>query len=183
MSRLIYFTIASLDGYIEDARGKFDWAAPDAEVHAFVNDLVRPLGTFHYGRRMYETMRAWETVEDGEPAILDFARIWRAAEKVVYSRTLEALSTERTRLERELRPELFRNRLAASAGGAAIGGAELASAALAAQLIDEYHLLIAPHVAGGGKRALPERMSFGLKLQDERRFGGGMVYLRYRFVY
>jgi dihydrofolate reductase len=180
MSKLIYFTIASLDGYIEDERGTFDWAVPDDEVHAFVNDLVRPVGTFVYGRRMYETMLAWETLTEGAPVLRDFGRIWRAARKVVFSRTLAAPSSERTRIEREFRPDLVRSLLAASPGGAGIGGAGLASAALSAHLVDEIHLLVAPHVAGGGKAALPRGMALRLELLDERGFRGGMIYLRYR---
>lgn len=165
MPKLIYFTITSLDGYIEDDSGTFSWAAPDDEVHAFVNDLVRPVGTFLYGRRMYETMVAWEAVTNGPPAIQDFATIWRRAEKVVFSRTLTSASSARTRIEREFRPAVVRKWLAESAGGAVIGGADLASAALAAELVDEYQLVIAPYVAGGGKAALPVRMPLRLELQ------------------
>jgi dihydrofolate reductase len=177
---LIYFAIASLDGYIEDERGQFGWAAPDEEVHAFVNDLIRPVGTFLYGRRMYETMVAWESVRDGPPVIRDFADIWRNAEKVVFSRTLASVSSERTRIVGELVPDSVRAALAEGAGPAAIGGAEIASAALSAGLVDEYHLLIAPYVAGNGKAALPAGMSLRLELLDQTAFEGGMVYLRYR---
>jgi dihydrofolate reductase len=183
MSKLIYLAIASLDGYIEDERGRFDWAAPDEEVHAFANDLTRPIGTFYYGRRMYETMRAWESITDGGPVMTDFAGLWRAADKVVFSRTLESTSTERTRIEREFRPDSIRSWLATSPRAAAVGGAELASAALTARLVDEYQLIVAPYVAGGGKKALPDGVQLRLELQDERRFRAGMVYLRYRIEY
>lgn len=179
MAELIYFTIASLDGYVEDESGEFGWAVPDDEVHSFVNDLVRPVGTYFYGRRMYETMLAWETIADGPPPIQDFGSIWRQAEKVVFSRTLTSLSSARTRIEREFRPDVVRTWAAESPGGAAVGGAELAAAALAAELVDEYHVLIAPYVTGGGKAALPEGMPLRLDLRDEKRFRGGMVYLRY----
>lgn len=183
MQKLIYFTIASLDGYVEDESGKFGWAAPDDEVHAFVNDLVRPVRTYLYGRRMYETMVAWETVTDGPPAIRDFGRIWRKAEKVVFSRTLTSPSSARTRIEQEFRPKLIRRWLDESPGGAMVGGAELAAAALAAELVDEYHVLIAPYVAGGGKAAFPRQMTLLLELEDQKGFRSGMVYLRYRVEY
>jgi dihydrofolate reductase len=183
MPELFYLAITSVDGYVEDARGKFDWAAPDVVVHSFINDLMEPVGTYLYGRRMYETMLAWETITEGEHHIQEFARIWRAADKVVFSRSLTSVSSERTRIEKEFRPDLIRSWVAASSGGAGIGGAELASAALASQLVDEYHLLIAPYVAGGGKRALPEQIQLRLELTDEKRFPSGMVYLRYRIGY
>ena len=179
MPKLSYFTIASLDGYVEDESGSFGWAAPDDEVHAFVNDLVRPVGTYLYGRRMYETMVAWETVTDGPPAIRDFGTIWRKAEKVVFSRTLTSPSSARTRIEPEFRPELVRRWVDGSPGGAMVGGAELAAAALSAKLVDEYHVLIVPYVAGGGKAALPGQMPLHLELLDQRRFRAGMLYLRY----
>jgi dihydrofolate reductase len=178
--RLIYFAMTSLDGYIEDEHGKFDWAAPDEEVHAFVNDLVRPVDAFLYGRRMYETMVFWETATDGPEVFQDFAGIWRDAEKIVFSRTLGETASERTRIEPEFRPEAVREVLSESANGAMIGGAELAGAALAAGLVDEYHAIVAPYVAGGGKPALPPGMGIPLSLQDSRSFAAGMVYLRYR---
>ena len=184
MVKLMYSAIASLDGYIADAAGRFDWSAPDEEVHAFVNDLERPVGTYLYGRRMYEVMRAWETMDAsaGEPVTGDFAAIWRAADKIVYSRTLDAVSTQRTRLEHAFDPAAVR-RLKASAGSdLSVGGAELAAAALAAGLVDEVHLFLNPVVVGGGTRALPDGLRLDLELLDERRFAGGVVYLRYRVV-
>jgi dihydrofolate reductase len=181
MAKLIYSTIASLDGYVEDEHGKFDWAAPDEEVHAFVNDLERPIGTYLYGRRMYETMLFWETAGGREePAVYrDYAEIWRAAEKIVYSRSLQTASSARTRFERDFDPEAIREMKQASASDISIGGAELAGEAIAAGLVDEYHLLVVPIVVGGGKRALPENVRVQLERLDERRFEGGVVYLRY----
>ena len=183
MAKLIYSAITSLDGYVEDARGGFDWAAPDAEVHAFVNDLERPVGTYLYGRRMYETMVFWETAGAGaelREVSRDFAQIWQAAEKVVYSRTLEAASSARTRIERDFDPDAIRELKAAADSDLSVGGAELAAQALRAGLVDEIQLLVAPAVVGGGKRALPDGVHVKLELLDERRFGGGMVYVRYR---
>ena len=175
---LVYSTLASLDGYIEDDDGKFGWAAPDPEVHAFFNEVERPIGTHLYGRRMYETMVAWETIDDERPFMRDYAELWRAAEKVVYSRSLEAVSSARTRLEREFDPEAVR-RLKESSQ-VSVGGAELAAEAIRAGLVDEYHLFLVPTVVGAGKRALPEGVRLELELLDERRFGSGVVYLRYR---
>lgn len=183
MARLIYSTIASLDGYIADEDGNFDWAVPDEEVHAFINDLVRPLGTYLYGRRMYEMMVGWETdptLAGQSPLMRDFAEIWRAADKVVYSRTLAAASTSKTRIESDFDPEAVR-RMEASAGrDLVVGGAELAAHAFRAGLVDECHLFVAPIVVGGGKRSLPNDVRVKLELLEERRFGGGMVYLHYR---
>jgi len=183
MARLIYSVISSLDGYFEDAAGRFDWAEPDEEVHAFVNDLSRPVGTFLLGRRMYETMVFWENPPDlaEQPSFVqDFAAIWQGADKVVYSRTLQAASSPRTRIERELDPEALR-RLKASAGAdIAIGGAELAAVAVEAGLVDEYQLFLVPVVVGGGKRSLPGSVQVKLELLDQRRFGNGTVYLQYR---
>jgi dihydrofolate reductase len=183
MAKLIYSAIASLDGYVEDDQGKFDWAAPDEEVHAFVNDLERPIGTYLYGRRMYETMVFWETVstDADQPAVVrDYAEPWRAAEKVVYSRTLQAVSSARTRIERDLDLEAVRQLKETCDADITIGGAELAGQALAMGLVDECHLLLAPIVVGGGKRALPADVRAQLELLDERRFESGVVYLRYR---
>jgi dihydrofolate reductase len=182
MAKLIYSTIASVDGYVEDELGTFDWAAPDADVHAFVNELERPIGTYLYGRRMYETMASWETVRTGDdrPAVSrDFAEIWRAAEKVVYSRTLEAVSSERTRLERDFAPGTIKRLKDASPSDISVGGAELAGQAIAADLVDECGLFLCPILVGGGKRALPEGVRARLELLDERHFKGGVVYLRY----
>ena len=182
MARLIYSAIASLDGYVEDAGGRFEWAAPDEEVHAFVNDLERPIGTYLYGRRMYDTMLYWETVSTGpdEPAVgRDFAEIWRAADKIVYSRTTEAPSSARTRIEHQLDPGAIRQLKESSAHDLGIGGAELAGQAIAAGLVDELHLFLCPVLVGGGKRALPDGVHVRLELLEERRFHNGVVYLRY----
>jgi dihydrofolate reductase len=176
----MYSAIASLDGYVADADGRFDWSVPDDEVHAFVNDLERPVGTYLYGRRMYEVMAAWETMDADEPLQRDFAAIWRTADKVVYSRTLETVSTPRTRLERDFDAAAVQ-RLKESAGSdISIGGPGLAAHALAAGLVDECHLFLSPVSVGGGTRALPDDVRVDLELLDERRFGNGVVYLRYR---
>jgi dihydrofolate reductase len=183
MAKLIYSAIASLDGYVEDAEGKFDWAAPDGEVHAFVNDLERPIGTYLYGRRMYETMVFWETVSTGadQPtAIRDFADIWRAAEKVVYSRTLQTVSSARTRIERDFDIDAIRRLKQTSGPDITIGGAELAGQAIRAGLVDECHLFLTPILVGRGKPALPENVRTPLELLDERRFESGVVHLQYR---
>jgi dihydrofolate reductase len=179
-SLLIYSALASLDGYVEDERGTFDWAAPDEEVHAFVNDLERPIGTHLYGRRMYETMVVWETMDDEHPVMRDYAQIWRAAEKVVYSRSLETVSSARTRIEREFDAEAVRKLKESAASELSVGGPELAAEAIRAGLVDEYHLFVAPVLVGGGKRALPGGARLDLELLEERRFSGGFVYLRYR---
>jgi len=180
MAILTYVAIASLDGYVEDEQGKFDWVAPDEEVHAFVNDLERPVGTYLYGRRMYETMAYWETDDDRPPVYQDYAEIWRAADKVVYSRTLQTVSSERTRIEREFDAAAIKRLKEASLSNIAIGGAELAGQAIAEGLVDECHLLLGPVFVGGGKRALPAGVHTELELLDERRFCNGVVYLRYR---
>jgi dihydrofolate reductase len=183
MPKLIYQAIASLDGYVEDEEGNFDWAAPDVEVHAFVNDLERPIGTYLYGRRMYETMVYWETVSTGpdQSAVSrDYTEIWRAAEKIVYSRNLETVSSARTRIERELDPDAVRRLKATTTADITIGGADLAGQALALGLVDECHLFLGPIVVGGGKHALPGKLRAQLELLDECRFRNGVVYLRYR---
>ena len=180
---MIYSTIASLDGYIEDDEGNFDWAEPDEEVHAFVNELERPVDTYLYGRRMYETMAGWETdpsFAEHSPVMRDFAEIWQAADKIVYSSMLEAVPTARTRIERDFDPNAVRELKAAAAGDLAIGGPELATHAFRAGLVDECHLFLAPVLVGGGKRCLPDDVHLKLELLDERRFRQGMVYLRYR---
>jgi dihydrofolate reductase len=183
MAKLIYMAIASLDGYVADADGKFDWSVPDEEVHAFVNDLGRPVGTHLYGRRLYEVMVAWETMDtsaDQQPVVRDFAEIWQAADKVVYSRTLEAASTARTRIERDFDPEAVRRMKASAQRDISVGGAELAAAAFRAGLVDECHLLLSPVLVGAGKRALPDDVRLELELLDVRRFGNGVVHLHYR---
>ena len=182
MAKLIYSMIASLDGFTADEQGNFDWAAPDEEVHAFVNDLERPIGTYLYGRRMYEVMSAWETMQtiDQTQAVRDFALIWQAADKVVYSSTLEHVSSARTRIERAFDPGAIQDLKRRTALDITVGGPELATLAIAAGLVDEYHLFVTPIVVGGGRKALPEGSSVPLELLDERRFGNGVVYLRYR---
>jgi dihydrofolate reductase len=182
VAKLIYSALASLDGYVADEHGKFDWAEPDEEVHAFVNDLERPVGTYLYGRRLYEVMVAWETIDlAGQPPhIRDFAEIWRAADKIVYSRSLETVSSARTRIERDFEPEAVRRLKAAAERDLTVGGPELAARAIEAGLVDEWQLFLAPIVVGGGKRALPDDVRVTLELLDERRFRNGTVYLRYR---
>jgi dihydrofolate reductase len=182
VARLIYSALASLDGYVEDQDGNFGWAAPDEEVLAFINDQERPIGTYLYGRRMYETMAYWETVSTGADQTAesrDFTAIWRAAEKVVYSRTLEAPSSARTRIERDFDPAAIRRLKESSAGDISVGGAELAGQAMAAGLVDECHLFLCPIIVGGGKGALPGGLRARLELLAERRFRGGVVHLRY----
>src|SRR5919198_2186973 len=185
MAKLIYSAIASLDGYVADEDGRFDWAAPSDEVHAFVNDLERPIGTYLYGRRMYETMVFWETFDAGPEQALpmrDFAQIWRAADKVVFSKTLARASSARTRIERDFDPEAIRRMKAAAEGDISIGGSDLAGQALAAGLVDECHLFLTPIIVGGGTAALPEGVRVALELLGERRFGNGVVQLHYRVV-
>ncbi len=185
VAKLIYSAITSLDGYVADAGGKFDWAAPDEEVHAFVNDVERPVGTYLYGRRMYETMVYWETAHtaaDQPPVHRDFAAIWQAADKVVYSTTLETVSSEKTRIERAFDPDAVARMKAAASRDISVGGPHLAAQALAAGLVDECQLFMSPVVVGGGNRSLPDDVRVGLELLDERRFGNGVVYLRYRTV-
>jgi len=179
---LIYAMIASLDGYVEDGSGRFDWAAPDEEVHAFVNELERPIGTYLYGRRMYETMVAWETMDDEHPVMRDFAELWRAAEKIVYSRSLESASSARTRVEHDFDAGAVRRLKESAQGDIGIGGPELAGQAIAAGLVDECHLIVVPVLVGGGKRAFPDGVRVDLELLDERRFAGGAVYLRYKLL-
>jgi dihydrofolate reductase len=183
MARLIYSTIASLDGYVADRDGNFGWSAPDEEVHAFVNDLERPVGTYLYGRRMYEVMAVWEdpsTVAGQSPAMQDFAVIWQQADKVVYSTALETVSSARTRIERGFDPEAVRRMKASAARDITVGGPNLAAQALEAGLVDECHLLLAPVVVGGGKQALPDDFHLELELLGQRRFANGVVHLHYR---
>ncbi len=181
MAKLIYSAITSLDGYVADEDGHFDWAEPDEEVHTFVNDLERPVGTYLYGRRMYEVMVAWETLDlaDQPPFIRDFAEIWQAADKVVYSTTLATASSARTRIERDFDPEEVREMKASADADISVGGPDLAAHAFGAGLVDECHLFLAPAVVGGGTRCSPTG-SVQLELLDERRFGNGMVHFRYR---
>jgi dihydrofolate reductase len=183
MAKLIYSAITSVDGYIEDEDGNFDWAAPDEEVHSFVNDLERPVGTYLYGRRMYEVMAFWETAltgSDEPPYIADFAEIWRAADKIVYSRALETVSSARTRVERAFDPEAVKQLKASAEHDITVGGPDLAGQAIKAGLVDECHLLLVPIVVGGGKPAFPNDVRLKLELLDERRFHNGVVHLHYR---
>jgi dihydrofolate reductase len=182
MGKLIYSAITSLDGYVADEDGNFDWAEPDEEVHTFINDLERPVGTYLLGRRMYEVMVAWETISlsDQPPFVQDFARIWRAADKIVYSKTLGTVSSARTRIERDFDPEAVRQMKASAGQDITVGGPDLAAQAIKAGVVDVCHLFIAPAVVGGGKRVLPDHVRLNLELLDERRFAGGMVHLHYR---
>jgi dihydrofolate reductase len=181
MAALIYSAIMSLDGYIADEDGNFDWAEPDDEVHKFVNDLERPIGTYLYGRRMYETMVYWETAPAGQaPVAQDFADLWQTADKIVYSTTIEMVRSSRTRIERRFDPEAVRRMKAAATRDITVGGPDLAAQAIRAGLVDECHLLINPIVVGGGARALPSNVRLRLELLDERRFGNGVVHLHYR---
>ncbi len=183
MSKLIYSMIASLDGYVADAAGKFDWAEPDEQVHAYANELQRAVGTNLYGRRMYEVMSAWETLgEHGdEPAyIKEFGELWRASDKVVYSTTMGSVNAARTRLERALEPDAVRQMKDELVGDISIGGPTLAASAIAAGLVDAYQLFVVPVVVGGGLRCLPEGIRLDLQLVDQRRFDNGTVYMSYR---
>jgi dihydrofolate reductase len=183
MAKLIYLTNVSVDGYIEDEQGGFNWTEPDDELFAYITELARPLGTHLYGRRLYETMAVWET----DPAfaaeselLADFAAVWQAADKVVYSTTLADVSTERTRLERSFDPASVREMKEAASSDFMIGGADIAGEALRAGLVDECQLLVRPVLVGGGKPFLPGGTRVDLELLDERRIGNGVVHLRYR---
>ena len=183
MAKLTYSAIASLDGYVADEHGEFGWAMPDEEVHAFVNELERPVGTHLYGRRMYEVMKIWESDDflEGEPAPLhDYAEIWRAADKIVYSRTLDKVETSRTRLERTFDPEAIRTLKETEGREISIGGPELAVQAIEADLVDEIHLFLVPAAVGAGKPALPIQSHIPLRLLDRHGFDNGTIYLRYQ---
>jgi len=183
MAKLIYSTICSLDEYVVDKNGKFDWAAPDEEVHAFVNDLEREIGTYLYGRRIYEVMTYWEThpTEGDEPPVMrDYAKIWQSAEKIVFSRTLTKASTAKTRIERSFDPDSIAKLKEESSRDISVGGAELAGEAITAGLVDELHFFLHPIVVGGGRRALPDGTLVRLELLDEWRFKSGVVHLHYR---
>src|SRR4030081_2653417 len=183
MAKLVYSTMTSLDGYLADEHGNFDWAAPDEEVHRFVNDLERPIGTYLYGRRMYDVMVFWETAHtlaDQPGFIQDYAGIWTSADKVVYSTTLATASSARTRIERQFDPESIRQMKTRERSDISVGGAELAGQAIKAGLVDEYHLFLTPVVVGGGTRALPDGVRVNLDLMEEHRFGSGVVHLHYR---
>ena len=183
MGKLIYSAIASLDGYVEDRHGNFEWAEPDEEVHTFVNEIERPVGTYLYGRRMYDTMRFWETahtIPDQPSYARDYTQIWQAADKVVFSRTLDAVTSARTRLKPSFEPDEVRRLKAASDRDLSVGGADLAAQALEADLVDELQLFAVPIVVGGGKRWLAEGGQRRLTLIDTRRFASGVVFLSYR---
>ena len=182
MAGLIYTAITSLDGYVNDEEGNFDWAAPDPDVHAFVNDLERPIGTYLYGRRLYETMVYWETASlvDQPLFVQNYTNLWRAADKIVYSTTLDTVSSARTRIERDFDPEAVRQLKAVEERDVSVGGAHLAGQAIRAGLVDECHLILNPIVVGGGTRALPDGAHWELELVDERRFDNGAVHLHYR---
>ncbi len=182
MSKLIYFMGTSLDGFIAGETDSLDWSVPTEEVSAFINELHRPIGTYLYGRKNYETMTVWQTpdvIPGRGPAMLDFARIWQAADKVVYSRSLQDVSTPKTRLEREFEPQAVRDLKAQLPHDISVAGPNLAAQAIRAGLVDEFHLLVVPAMLGRGKRVLPEDIRISLDLLDERRFGNGWVYLRY----
>jgi dihydrofolate reductase len=182
MAKLIYSAITSLDGYVEDKDGNFEWAAPDQEVHTFINDLERPVGTYLYGRRMYETMVYWETAHTlplQSPVAREFAQIWRAAEKIVYSGTLEDVSSSETRIQRSFEAETVQRLKSTAERDISVGGTELAAQAIKAGLVDELHLFATPVVVGGGKPALADGVSLALELLDVRRFTSGVVHLRY----
>jgi dihydrofolate reductase len=182
MAKLIYSAITSLDGYVADVDGNFDWSAPDEEVHAFVNDLERSVGTYLYGRRMYEVMVYWETAHslaDEPPVILDYAEIWQAADKIVYSKSLESVSSGRTRIERDVDPEAIRQMKATADRDISVGGPHLAAQTIEAGLVDEFHFFLAPIVVGGGNPSLPNGIRLELELLSERRFGNGVVHLHH----
>jgi dihydrofolate reductase len=183
MAKLIYSALTSLDGYVADEDGNFDWAKPSEEVHLFVNDLERPIGTYLYGRRMYDVMAYWETagtVADHPLVVRDYAKIWQAADKIVYSRTLAEASSARTRIERDFDIDAVRQLKAAADRDIGVGGSDLAAQAIRAGLVDEFHLFLGPVVVGGGKRSLPDDVRLELELLDERRFANGVVHLHYR---
>jgi dihydrofolate reductase len=184
VAKLVYIANTSLDGYTEDPDGGIDWGAPDEEYFGFINDLQRPVGTYLYGRRMYEAMVYWEnaSIDDQPPWVVDFTHMWRAADKVVFSKTLASVSSGRTMVEQEFNVEAIRRMKAEDTRDLTVGGADLAAQAMAAGLVDECHLLFWPVVLGGGKRALPEQARVDLALLNERRTGGGVVHLHYRIA-
>lgn len=179
MARLIYSTLSSLDHYVADADGKWSFAEPDPEVHAFVNAQERGVGTYLYGRRIYEVMAVWETLDDPAPEMREYAEIWRAADKIVYSRTLRNVTTSRTRLSPRFEPDAVRALKESSERDLGIGGPELAAEAIRAGLIDEWQFILSPALVGGGKPSLPDGVRIDLSLVDVRRFEGGAVFLRY----
>jgi len=182
MAKLIYATPTSLDGYIADD-GNFEWAEPDDEVFGFISDVLRPIGAYLYGRRTYETMAVWETpdiIPGLKPFMLDFARMWQAADKIVYSKSLKTVATSKTRLERVFDSQAVQDLKAQSPHDISVGGPTLAAEAIRAGLVDEYHLFVVPVIRGGGKRVLPGEVSVNLDLLEERRSENGWVCLHYR---
>jgi dihydrofolate reductase len=182
MAELIYSAITSLDGYVADSEGKFDWSAPDEEVHAFVNNLERSIGTYLYGCRMYEVMVVWETMRTGadqSPIMGEFTQIWQAADKIVYSKSLPAVSSARTRIERDFDPDAIRQLKTSADSDISVGGPNLAAQAIKAGLVDRCQLFVTPVVVGGGNPALPHDVRLNLELLDEHRFGNGVVHLHY----
>ena len=185
MAKLIFSAILSLDGYIADKRGNFDWAMPSEQVHAFINDLMRPVGTYLYGRRMYQVMVVWEDLDglpDPTPVMREFAQLWQQADKIVYSKTLESVASARTRLERVFDPQAVRDMKKTKRADLTVAGPELAAQAFQSGLVDECQLFITPIMVGSGKPALPSNLLLRLELIEQRRFDNGMVYLRYRKV-
>ena len=183
MAKLIYSAITSLDGYVADANGKFDWSEPDEEVHSFVNDLERPIGIYLYGRRMYEVMVYWDKADrftEAPSYVQDYARIWQAADKVVYSTTLDSVSSAKTRIAEHFDPGGIRQLKEIADRDISIGGADLAGQAIMAGLVDDYHLLVSPVVVGGGHKALPDDIRVKLQLRDHRSFANGVVHLHYQ---
>jgi dihydrofolate reductase len=180
MAKLIYSAITSLDGYIADQHGRFDWGEPDEELHSFINDLQRTTGTYLYGRKLYEVMVAWETMEAPDGYLQEFAEVWQAADKVVYSRSLASVSSARTRIEREFDPQAVQDMKEAADRDITVGGPDLASHAFAAGIVDEVLVFLAPIAVGGGKRCFPDDARLQLELVDQRRFAGGVAYLHYR---
>ncbi len=183
MAKLIFFAITSLDGYMEDAEGRFDWGAPDEEVSSFVNGLERSIGTSLFGRRMYEVMVYWESVGPSDletQAERDFAELWRSQDKIVYSASLDTVSSAKTRLERTFDPSMIEKMKSSQERDIAVGGPNLAGQAFKAGLVDEYHLVLMPIILGGGKPALPSNVRLELELLNERRFSSGVVFLQYR---
>jgi dihydrofolate reductase len=182
VARLVYSAITSLDGYVVDADGSFEWAAPDEEVHAFVNEQERPVGTYLLGRRMYDVMQVWETMptDDEPPVMADYAGLWKAADKIVYSRTLESVSTPRTTLERSFDPTAVRSLVAAADRDVSVGGPTLAAAAVRAGIVDDWHQYLHPVVVGGGTHWLPTGVRLDLELVALDRFRSGVVHLQHR---
>jgi dihydrofolate reductase len=183
LAKLIYSTITSLDGYIEDKDGNFDWAAPDKEVHSFINNLERPIGTYLYGRRMYEVMVGWENAQTHPhlpPYVSEFARIWQSADKIVFSKSLTSVSSIKTQIVRDFDPASVRRMKETAKRDISVGGPTLAFQAMKVGLVDELHLFVIPVLVGGGKRSLPGNMIVRLELLDENRFGNGVVHLHYQ---